>query len=105
MKQWWARHPDLDLRGLRKRYIEDFTGRIPLLLNMCVVDIPPESSRLDETTCAVEELIEPSQLDKIACVPKKWIDLDKLEETGDTAKIFAHHVKNNVVKSNFDWKT
>src|SRR5271170_7912183 len=105
MKQWWARHPDLDLRGLRKRYIEDFTGCIPLLLNMCVVDIPPESSRLDkttgaveepsqldETTCAAEELIEPNQLDKIVCVPKKWIDLDRLEETGDTAKVFAHRV-------------
>src|SRR5271154_1866220 len=98
MKQWWARHPDLDLRGLRKRYIEDFTGCIPLLLNMCVVDKPPESSRLDETTGAVEE---PSQ---IACVPKKWIDLDRLEETGQIAKAFVNRVKGNA-KSMFDWKT
>jgi hypothetical protein len=104
MKQWWARHPDLDLRGLRKRYIEDFAGRIPLLLNMCVVDKPPESSRLDETTGAVEEPIEPSQLGKIACVPKKWIDLDRLEGIGQIAKAFANRVKGNA-KSSFDWKT
>ena len=43
MEQWWKRNNDLvdgDLvwGGYTKNEIEDFTGRIPLLLDSCVVD-------------------------------------------------------------------
>ena len=38
MDQWWKRHSDIDMGGYEKRDIEAVTGRIPLLLNKCVVD-------------------------------------------------------------------
>lgn len=38
MDQWWRRHSDIDREGYKKRDIEDATGRIPLLLNKCVVN-------------------------------------------------------------------
>ena len=37
MDQWWERHSDIDRGGYEKRDIEDVTGRIPLLLDKCVV--------------------------------------------------------------------
>lgn len=37
MKAWWRRNADVlpisDLQPIDKRYLEDFTGRIPMLLN------------------------------------------------------------------------
>jgi hypothetical protein len=38
MEQWWKRNRDVALRDCTKAEVEDFTGRIPLLLNMCVVN-------------------------------------------------------------------
>jgi len=35
MDRWWARQ-NVDLGGLEKRDVEDYTGRIPLLLDKCV---------------------------------------------------------------------
>jgi hypothetical protein len=35
MDHWWARQ-NVDLGGLEKRDVEDYTGRIPLLLEKCV---------------------------------------------------------------------
>jgi hypothetical protein len=37
MDQWWKQHSDIDRGDYEKRDIEDITGRIPLLLNKCVV--------------------------------------------------------------------
>jgi hypothetical protein len=37
MDQWWEQHSDIDMGGYEKRDVEDVTGRIPLLLNKCVV--------------------------------------------------------------------
>ncbi|KIX05638.1 uncharacterized protein Z518_03610 [Rhinocladiella mackenziei CBS 650.93] len=37
MKCWWDRHSDLSLEDKAKENFEDLTGRIPLLLNECVV--------------------------------------------------------------------
>jgi hypothetical protein len=67
MQQWWIRNHDVDLGGLKKGYIEDFTGGIPLLLEQCVVENP----------------IEPS---------KKMIDLGKICETGDKALSFTNDI-------------
>jgi len=37
MYQWWKRHPDIDKGGYEESHVEDVTGRIPLLLDKCVV--------------------------------------------------------------------
>jgi hypothetical protein len=37
MDQWWERHSDIDRGDYEKCGIEDVTGRIPLLLDKCVV--------------------------------------------------------------------
>jgi hypothetical protein len=37
MDQWWKRHSDIDMAGYDKSEVEDITGRIPLLLNKCIV--------------------------------------------------------------------
>lgn len=36
MKYWWKNHPVDDWGPYKKEQIEDFTGRIPLLLVNCV---------------------------------------------------------------------
>jgi hypothetical protein len=38
MKQWWKRNRNVALGDYTKAEVEDFTGCIPLLLDMCVVD-------------------------------------------------------------------
>ena len=37
MDQWWIRHSDIDMGGYKRRDVEDVTGRIPLLLEKCIV--------------------------------------------------------------------
>jgi hypothetical protein len=37
MDQWWKRHSHIDMAGYEQRDVEDITGRIPLLLNKCMV--------------------------------------------------------------------
>ena len=36
MDQWWKRHK-IDMGGYKRSDVEDVTGRIPLLLDKCVV--------------------------------------------------------------------
>ena len=38
MEQWWKRHSNIDMAGYDRSDVEDVTGRIPLLLEKCVVD-------------------------------------------------------------------
>jgi len=38
MEQWWKRNRDVALGDYTEAEVEDFTGCIPLLLDMCVVD-------------------------------------------------------------------
>ena len=41
MEMWWERHTTeskIELGGYTKSEVEDFTGRIPLLLESCLVD-------------------------------------------------------------------
>jgi len=38
MDQWWNRHRNVDMGGSDRDTVEDTTGRIPLLLDACVVD-------------------------------------------------------------------
>ena len=38
MEQWWKRNKDVAPGDYTKAEVEDFTGCIPLLLDMCVVD-------------------------------------------------------------------
>jgi hypothetical protein len=38
MKQWWMRNRDVALGDYTEAEVEDFTGCIPLLLDMCVVN-------------------------------------------------------------------
>ena len=38
MEQWWERNKDVARGDYTKAEVEDFTGCIPLLLDMCVVD-------------------------------------------------------------------
>ena len=38
MDQWWKRYSHIDMAGYKQRDVEDITGRIPLLLNKCIVD-------------------------------------------------------------------
>jgi hypothetical protein len=38
MEQWWKRNEDVARGDYTKAEVEDFTGCIPLLLDMCVVD-------------------------------------------------------------------
>ena len=37
MDQWWERHRNIDLAGYDESDVEDITGRIPLLLEKCLV--------------------------------------------------------------------
>jgi hypothetical protein len=37
MDKWWEQHTDIDKGDYEKGDIEDVTGRIPLLLDKCVV--------------------------------------------------------------------
>ncbi|KIX08921.1 uncharacterized protein Z518_03578 [Rhinocladiella mackenziei CBS 650.93] len=37
MEQWWKQHKDIDMGEYSSNKIEDFTGRIPLLLKQCAV--------------------------------------------------------------------
>ncbi|KIX05608.1 uncharacterized protein Z518_03580 [Rhinocladiella mackenziei CBS 650.93] len=38
MKQWWKQHQDIKLGKYSRNKVEDVTGRIPLLLNQCMVN-------------------------------------------------------------------
>jgi hypothetical protein len=38
MREWWQRNGDIDQGGYSKEEIEDYTGRIPLLLDSCLMD-------------------------------------------------------------------
>lgn len=38
MEQWWKRNKDVARGDYTEAKVEDFTGCIPLLLDMCVVD-------------------------------------------------------------------
>jgi hypothetical protein len=38
MEQWWKRNKDVAPGDYTKAEVEDFTGCIPLLLDMCMVD-------------------------------------------------------------------
>jgi hypothetical protein len=38
MDQWWKRHSNIDASDYEKSNFEDITGRIPLLLDKCVVN-------------------------------------------------------------------
>jgi hypothetical protein len=38
MEQWWMRNKDVERGDYTKAEVEDFTGCIPLLLDVCVVD-------------------------------------------------------------------
>ena len=37
MDQWWKRHSDIDMGSYEQHDVEYVTGRIPLLLDKCVV--------------------------------------------------------------------
>jgi hypothetical protein len=37
MDQWWERHRNIDMAGYDESDVEDTTGRIPLLLEKCLV--------------------------------------------------------------------
>jgi hypothetical protein len=37
MDEWWKRHSDIDMTDDERSNFEDVTGRIPLLLDKCVV--------------------------------------------------------------------
>jgi hypothetical protein len=37
MDQWWERHRNIDMAGYDESDVEDITGRIPLLLEKCLV--------------------------------------------------------------------
>jgi hypothetical protein len=37
MDRWWERHDKVEMGGYKKSEVEDATGRIPLLLDKCVV--------------------------------------------------------------------
>ena len=38
MHQWWERHKGLATKDYSRNEVEDITGRIPLLLDNCVVE-------------------------------------------------------------------
>ncbi|KIX05618.1 uncharacterized protein Z518_03590 [Rhinocladiella mackenziei CBS 650.93] len=38
MEQWWKQHKDIKLGEYSRNKVEDVTGRIPLLLNQCIVN-------------------------------------------------------------------
>ena len=38
MDEWWKRHSDIEITDDEKSNFEDITGRIPLLLDKCVVN-------------------------------------------------------------------
>jgi hypothetical protein len=38
MREWWRRNGDIDQGEYSKEEIEDYTGRIPLLLDSCLMD-------------------------------------------------------------------
>jgi hypothetical protein len=38
MDEWWKRYSDIEMTDDEKSDFEDITGRIPLLLDKCVVD-------------------------------------------------------------------
>ena len=38
MNQWWKRRENIELGEYTKDKVEDFTGRIPLFLDKCVVE-------------------------------------------------------------------
>jgi hypothetical protein len=38
MDEWWKRHSDIEMTDDEKSDFEDITGRIPLLLDKCMVN-------------------------------------------------------------------
>ena len=53
MDRWWDRRGGIDMGGYEKSQVEDTTGRIPLLLDMCVVD-----NKIDLTRTSLKEVHE-----------------------------------------------
>jgi len=53
MDRWWDRRGGIDMGGYEKSEVEDTTGRIPLLLDMCVVD-----NKIDLTRTRLTEVYE-----------------------------------------------
>jgi len=51
MDQWWERHNTIDRGGYGQSDVEDVTGRIPLLLDKCVV-----SGKIDLTMADLREI-------------------------------------------------
>jgi hypothetical protein len=71
MDQWWKRHSDIDRGGYEKHDIEDATGRIPLLLDKCVV-----GKKIDLTVEALYDIYDKAvgftQLVRESDAPSKW---------------------------------
>jgi hypothetical protein len=72
MDQWWKRHSNIDMGGYEKRHVEDVTGRIPLLLDKCVVG----GKKIDLTVKDFRDIYDKAagfaQLVKARNIPSDW---------------------------------
>src|SRR5256885_2317800 len=73
MDQWWIRHSDIDMGGYKRRDVEDVTGRIPLLLEKCIV-----GGKIDLTVNSLRDIYNNAASfvqeirDKTTGHPLKW---------------------------------
>jgi hypothetical protein len=71
MEQWWERNKDVARGSYTQAEVEDFTGCVPLLLDMCVVDrkidlrVQTMMSVWDEAASFVSKM-------KSNAVPEAW---------------------------------
>lgn len=73
MTAWWSRHHDMKTEGYSHDEIEDHTGRIPLLLERCVVDGSINLNSPEINTVVVQSKIFVAPM-KNTLTDQKWME-------------------------------